>query len=257
MTRSALVALALVLATRVARTDPSAQAKADMFFEKGQVHYDKGEYQAAIALFKDAYELVHDPVYLFNIAQSYRKVADCVEATDYYSKYLDALPTAANRAKVEGWVRELSPCVEQRRKEQDAAKRLEEIDRARRADAERKRQLAAPTEIDRGGALRVAGLATAGAGAVGIAIGIGYSIRGANLKNRVANDCATSCVWDQEKSLDAAGRHANTIATASYIAGGVVALTGAGLFVWGRVRVETVTVAPAVGGASVGATMRF
>lgn len=48
------------------------------------------EFQGAIELFKQAYELVRDPVYLFNIAQSYRKVADCENSFDYYTQYLRA-----------------------------------------------------------------------------------------------------------------------------------------------------------------------
>ena len=74
------VILALVVLTGVARADkvdPATQAKADALFEKGQALYLGDEFQGAIELFKQAYELVRDPVYLFNIAQSYRKVADC------------------------------------------------------------------------------------------------------------------------------------------------------------------------------------
>ena len=57
-----------------------AQKQADALFEKGLASYQGGKYQDAIAQFKQAYDLVHDPVYLFNIAQSYRKVADCTSA---------------------------------------------------------------------------------------------------------------------------------------------------------------------------------
>ena len=59
---------------------------------------DAGDMDGVVALFKDAYELVHDPVYLFNIAQSYRKVLDCIAATDYYAKYLAAAPNADRNA---------------------------------------------------------------------------------------------------------------------------------------------------------------
>jgi tetratricopeptide (TPR) repeat protein len=139
--RAAIVLLALACATaRADKIDPAVQAKADALFEKGQAKYLADEFQAAIELFKQAYELVHDPVYLFNIAQSYRKAADCEGAFDYYTRYLEAAPKAENRAKVEGWLREMQPCVEQRRQEHEAARRGEEAERQRRAEEERRRQ---------------------------------------------------------------------------------------------------------------------
>src|SRR5262249_59028642 len=96
--------------TTQAKTAPqTTQAKADVLFEQGQAHYQAGEFQAAIPLFKEAYELVHDPVYLFNIAQSYRKVADCLNAFDYYNRYLSQDPTTKQRDKVTPWLRELHP----------------------------------------------------------------------------------------------------------------------------------------------------
>jgi len=254
------LAIVIVLIGGVARADVDPQTKADVIFERAQAAYQAGKFQAAIELFKDAYELVHDPVYLFNIAQSYRKVLDCVAANDYYARYLEAAPNAENKDKVRQWVRELSPCVEQRRKDEEAKKKLDEIERQKQVDAERQRQAAAAPhqhKVDRGKPLRVAGMLSAGAGVIGLAIGVGFSIRGTSLKNQVANDCAASCVWDQEKSLDASGKRANTIAAISYVAGGVAVIAGASLFVWGRVRMESVAVTPTPGGATAAVSMRF
>ena len=245
--RAFAIAVVLVVGAGVAHADVDPQTKADVIFERAQAAYQAGKFQAAIELFKDAYELVHDPVYLFNIAQSYRKVLDCVAATDYYNKYLEAAPNAENKAKVQQWLRELSPCVEQRRNDEEAKKKLDELERQKQLDAERQRQAALASRahaVDRGKSLRIAGLVTAGTGAIGIGIGVAFSIRGTNLKNQVANDCATSCVWDNEKSLDASGKRANTIALVSYIAGGVAALAGTTMFVVGRLKIESVAVSP-------------
>src|SRR5262249_25111144 len=95
-----VLVLVLALVARVAAADPAAQARADALFEKGQTAYQAGSYKDATELFKQAYELVRDPVYLFNIAQSYRKVLDCENASDFYNRYLTESPNAANKAKV-------------------------------------------------------------------------------------------------------------------------------------------------------------
>jgi len=233
-----------------------------VLFEKGQANFQGGQFQAAIELFKQAYDLVRDPVYLFNIAQSYRKVGDCLAAFDYYNRYLNELPKAENRDKVNQWLREMQPCVEQRQKEQEAARRGEEAERARQAEVLRHRREAArpvATEVDRGKPFRITGLALGGVGIVGLAIGITYNIRSSSIKNDVANQCNAGCQWDSPpiQALDADGRTANSRAKLGYIVGGIATAAGVGLYMFGRTRVETVMVTPTGGGASVSAQLSF
>jgi len=252
--------LALVLATRIAYAD-DAQSKADVFFQKGQQDYQNNKFQAAIELFKDAYELVHDPVYLFNIAQSYRKAADCINAQDYYFKYLQESPAAPNADVVKQWMRELQPCVDQQKKREiEAAKRAEELARRDR-DAKESPATAAPVaptvEQDDGAGLRTAGFMAMGVGGVGLVIGVTESVRGSSLQSGLKAACQTSCTYDQIKSLDDAGKRANTIAAVGYISGGVALAAGIGLYFYGRSKVEHVVVAPAPGGATVGATFNW
>ena len=106
---------------------------------------------------------------------------------------------------------------------------------------------------------RVGGFVLGGVGVIGLAAGVGYGIRGNDLKAQVATLCASSCQWDSEmiQSLDAAGRAANARAWIGYIGGGVAVLGGVALYFYGRTRVETVTVLPSPGGATVSAQMRF
>lgn len=256
------IAFAVICAggTAHADVDPSVQAKADVFFEKAQAHYQAGEYQAAIELFKDAYELVHDPVYLFNVAQSYRKVLDCENAFDYYNQYLAHAPTAENKLKVEQWLRELEPCVEQRKTEHAGALRAQELERQRNEDeARRRREAATPklVEVDRGQPYRITGVVAGAVGIVGLGVAVGFSFHGASLKKQVADDCATSCDWDAEASKDAAGQRANTLAAVGYIGGGIAAIAGTALYFYGRARIEQIAVVPTSGGATVSAAIRF
>jgi hypothetical protein len=234
----------------------------------GQGNYQAGRYRAAIPLFEEAYSLVKDPVYLFNIAQSYRKVAECVQAYDYYQRYLDEATdvTRKTRALVEGWQRELLPCVEQRKEEQEAARRAEEAERQRKAEAEeRARQQQAVRKppqlqtVDRGRTLRLAGLASAGVGVVGIVVGGVFSAKGASIKNDLARICASGCDWSDPaiRAQHDDGNSANTWAGVGWIGGGLAAAAGVTLYRVGRSRIETVEVTPTSGGATVSARISF
>ena len=218
--------IACVLAGAVApalagdKIAPAVQSKADVLFEKAQGFYTAGKYQASIPLFQEAYDLVHDPVYLFNIAQSYRKVLDCEQASEFYTRYLAAATDAdaKQREKVNGWLRELQPCVEERQKEHDAVKHAQEQDqeRARQAqELERQRVSRAPAsvEVDRGRSLRIAGIAVGAVGAVGLGVGVLYSIRGRSLRNELADSCGMGCDWTDPdlRAKDSDGQRAPSI----------------------------------------------
>jgi tetratricopeptide (TPR) repeat protein len=260
MIRVAVILVLLVAPAYADKIDPAVQAKADVLFEQAQASYKSDHFQAAIELFKQAYDLVHDPIYLFNIGQSYRKVLDCEAAFDYYKRYLAEAPNADNKTKVQQWLTELQPCVEQRQKEHEAAKRGEEAERQRRQDEERRRHAASQdTVVDAGGPYRLAGLITGGVGALGLVAGIVYGVKGSNIKSDLATQCNASCRWDDPAvmQLDSDGRRANTIAKVGYIGGGIAAAVGVGLYVFGLTRVEHVSVAPAEGGATVSAQLSF
>jgi len=257
-----VIAVVALCASRARADEPSPQTKAAVLFEQAQADYEAGKYQAAIELFQRAYELVNDPVYLFNLAQSYRKVLDCEQATVYYKRYLDEAPNAENKTKVQQWLVELEPCVERAQKEHEAARKLEELERQKREEEERRRREAAKprdTVVDAGGTFRIAGYAAGGVGAIGLAVGIAYSVAGGNAKSELAAKCKTGCNWDDSSvhGLDSDGRHDNTMATIGWIGGGVALAAGAALYYYGHGRVEHVTIAPAPGGATVGARLSF
>jgi tetratricopeptide (TPR) repeat protein len=76
-------------------------AAAERTFAKGQEHYQKKEYEQAIAAFTEGYGTYPDPVFLYNIAQAYRQWEKPAEAIRFYEKYLEQSPQARNRAVVE------------------------------------------------------------------------------------------------------------------------------------------------------------
>jgi tetratricopeptide (TPR) repeat protein len=199
--RLAVVAVLLALAHPVyadGQVDAATQAKADVFFEKGQQDYQSNRFQAAITLFQDAYELVHDPIYLFNIAQSYRKAADCQNASDYYHRYLSEAHEAPNASMVQTWLRELAPCVlQQKQRQLEAAKRAAEAARTNHEDSSSV-SASVTGERDGGKSLRIGGLATGGAGAIALVVGIGYGIKSHDVQRELDLACATSCTYVHE-----------------------------------------------------------
>lgn len=264
--RSRALALCVLLGSSTAvaeeRIPPATQKAADALFEKGQGLYQSGQYQAAIPLFQEAFDLVHDPVYLFNIAQSYRKVLDCEHASEFYARYLAAATDAdpKQREKVGGWIRELAPCVEQRQKDRDAVKRAEALERDRTAADRARDAVPAKTRaVDRGRPLRISGIVVGGVGLIGLGVGTVFSLRGRSLRQELRTACEVSCDWsDPEiRAKDRDGQRANTFAAIGWIGGGIAVLAGAGLYLWGNTKTETITLSPSATGATVSARFSF
>jgi hypothetical protein len=264
--KALLVLVALTTAAYAQAPDKATRARAAKMYEQGSAHYEAGRFSEAIPMFRDAYELVHDPVYLFNLAQSYRKVLDCEHASEFYKRYLDEAKDAdkQQRERVNGWLRELEPCVEQRRADAEAARKGQEAaaetERIRQAEAERRRKEGPQyTTIDNGKWFRIGGYAAAGLGAVGIGLGIRYGIKGSDLQSELAEICDKGCNWNEQalRDKDEAGKRANKLSATFYVAGGVALAGGVVLYIIGRSRVEHVRVEPVEGGATVSTRVSF
>lgn len=97
---------ALVLAPQQAYAqDETAEVVTDIS-NRGIAKYKAGEYDEAIKLFKQAYELEQIPNLLYNIARCYEKQKKYKEAIEYYEKFVvapdvesDARQTALSRAE--------------------------------------------------------------------------------------------------------------------------------------------------------------
>ena len=110
----ALLTVFLLARPAVAAPTPEDKAKAREAYQKGLTHYDIKEYSEALAEFKNAYRVVQDPAFLFNIAQCYRKLGQDVEALDYYRNYVRRFPTAPNRGEVDRRIQEIERELEAR-----------------------------------------------------------------------------------------------------------------------------------------------
>jgi tetratricopeptide (TPR) repeat protein len=247
------LAIAVVCAT-ASHSAADPQAQADELFAAGERAYELKDYDAAARSFRAAYDLVKDPAYLFNIAQSFRMAHHCRQARGFYNDFLAAQPSTRSRAAIEGWLHELEPCAAA----EDAAER-------ERLSAEHREVAPPPPKperrtVDRGGSLRFAGVLVTVAGGVSLITGVGYLLDSRSKQADYNRLCpGDNCDYTKAPlpALDREGRAANAVATAGFVVGGVLTAAGVGLYVWGRTRVETIVLEPRPGGATVSAELRF
>lgn len=110
--RGPLVALGVFLA--LAASTPAAGQEdglneARRAYEAGTKHYSLGEYDEAVALFRQAYDLSAAPGLLFNIAQAQRLAGRCAPALEAYKHFVRLDPTSAYRGEAEMQIAHLTP----------------------------------------------------------------------------------------------------------------------------------------------------
>ncbi|HXU69875.1 MAG TPA: tetratricopeptide repeat protein [Polyangia bacterium] len=105
--RASLLAFALVVcAGGTVHADERDQARAA--FKTGSRHYNLGEFEQALASFREAYRFVDDPSFLFNIAQCERQLSHKKEAVREYRAYLNNAPTTIeNRDEIKQIIAQL------------------------------------------------------------------------------------------------------------------------------------------------------
>jgi hypothetical protein len=111
MVRTAIaVAVVLLLATgRVSWAGEREDwARAESY--AATTEYNLGHLDAALLHYEEAYRLVPDAIFLYNIGQCHRLSGRRPEAVTAYRAYLGkAAPDSPRRAQVERWIEELDP----------------------------------------------------------------------------------------------------------------------------------------------------
>jgi tetratricopeptide (TPR) repeat protein len=131
----ALLATWLALAGTAAAQDEKKLKEARERYEKGQAAYNLGRFDEAIAEFEKGYIAKPDPVFLFNIAQSYRQISNFDKAIFFYKRYLGTAKDAPNRADVEHRIVELEGL--KKKEELDKLKTEKEKTEQEKADKDR------------------------------------------------------------------------------------------------------------------------
>ena len=232
--------LILVVMASVASAGPEMAADDKELYARGTKHYDLGEYAAAIDSFRASYDLVPQPLLLFDIAQAYRQLRDCGHARTFYKSYLRNLPAADNRDKVERFLADMDACVTTTEREHSA-------------------NPPAPREVvPRSRALLVGGLVTSILGLAAAGTAVYFSNDASNQARYIESLCQFGCDGADIKGVDQRGRDAARNAVTLYAVGGTLFATGVGMVLWAAFRSdEAITIAPVPGGATVSKTVRF
>lgn len=109
-TGCALAILLLAVARPAWAEDAKLESKAR--YTSAQSHYNLNEFQEALQDFKEAYRLVPDPVFLFNVAQCERQLGNLEEAIKFYRSYLRNKPKAPNRQEVLRRIDEMQAAID-------------------------------------------------------------------------------------------------------------------------------------------------
>ena len=109
--RVGVAALVLLGLSGVALADKKSDAEAKQFYLEGTKYYNLGNFKLAVENYTKAYEKKPDPVFLYNIAQSYRLANDFGQALFFYKSFLRNLPDPPNRTEVERRITEMEETI--------------------------------------------------------------------------------------------------------------------------------------------------
>ena len=230
------LALALLVVATSASASPQDEARSH--FKQGKAYQQAGAYLRAAEEFKAAYALDPRVEMLFNIAQAFRLGGDKPHAVEYFKSYLAAQPDgkAADEARA---------LIAQLQREIDEAKAKETPPppppppphEPTPPPAEVHHEVVlVPTSPP----LRYAGIATAGAGAIALGLGVKYGLDARSASNYISHFTGTWGPTEEQRYLD--GQTANHDMKIAYLVGGGLVTAGAVLY-WVGSRVQAVPVA--------------
>jgi len=107
-------AIGLTAAPSAARAEDQETKQARQHARNAKQYFDLGQWDEAIAEYREAYRLRSDPAFLFNIAQSYRRKGDLQPALDLYKNYLIENPTTPKRTDIEKRIQTLEEEMKKR-----------------------------------------------------------------------------------------------------------------------------------------------
>lgn len=104
----------------LATADPGA---ARALFDRAEVKFNLGNFEAAAADYQAAYELDHRPALLFDVGQCYRNLGNYERARFFYRRYLALDPRSPNRRETERLIDLMSERLQQQGAPADLAAR--------------------------------------------------------------------------------------------------------------------------------------
>jgi tetratricopeptide (TPR) repeat protein len=242
----------------------TALQEARALYNKATIEYNLGKFQEALDLYTKAYERMQKPALLFDIGQCHRLLGHYEQAMFFYQGFLREAPNAPNRAAAEQHIAEAQRALDDQR-----AKRQEIQRQAAQASAQpapaapepqpepavpppRAPAPAGPPAAPAPAVLRIAGLATAGVGAVLVGVGAGLGIHANSLSSELSQVSSQHGTWTaQDQSDFDSGKSSATAATVFCVLGATAVVTGAVMtwLGWPKSHAQVgALVAPAAGG---------
>ena len=244
-----LIAITITAIASTAIADPTAED----LYAAGQSAYDRGDYTGAIERWQLAYQISGADGLLFNIAQAQRLSGDCTTAITTYLRFIAAAPTSISeqhQLAVE-FVHELTPTCPATPEPKlvdglhlvDGLSRTGLVDGLHLVDG-----LSRTGSANAGRSLKIAGLATGGAGALAIVVGLAVGHHGQTIGDEITRSCTVSCAWSAQEAHDATGRRD---VTAGYVLDslGAAAIVGGAITYYLGLRHAEIEVTPHAGGA--------
>jgi tetratricopeptide (TPR) repeat protein len=252
-----LLICAALAGPRTARADT---ASAKPFYDRGIVEYNLGHFAEAIVQFEKAYEQDRAPILLFNIAQAHRQSGNPERALFFYRRYLEGDPHAANRPDVEKRMAELDEMVKRQAEVKSRPPTAVALSPAMAAQpapvpatavaapgsGPPPASAASPAEVTpaatasttasapqtggggSGSTLKIAGIATASAGAASVLVGVLFSAK----VSSGSDDVTSAPVFNPD--AESSAKSAATMQWVFYGVGVAAIAAGAGLYYFGH-----------------------
>lgn len=217
--------------------------RAKQLYGEGKRYYDLGDYPHAIETWKQAYVLSAAPMLLFNIAQAHRLAGDCAQALKVYASYEREAGEVSNRDELdrakERCNREPTntnpptlPVAEPRVPVAPAPTATAALANTNLGDVGSPRR--EPSVVDRGSTLRIAGLASGGAGVVLLTASAVFALRASQASHDVELFRGEWGPMQQQLERDGKRAHSRSLVTA--MLGGLALAGGGALYIVGTSR---------------------
>jgi tetratricopeptide (TPR) repeat protein len=195
-----------------------AKARARAFVDAGLQAHERGDYDAAIAHYQQAYDLLPHPALFFNMGQAHRLAGRTAQALAMYQRYLAEVPTGALADQTRVWIAALEAAAEP---EPGPPRPAPDAPPAPAPSA-----AVAPGEprTRRNRLWTYAGIGTVGAGVVTAGVGGLYGLRALRLSDELS---VTGAPYDRDKIER--GERADDIMRTLYGIGGALVVGGAAL----------------------------
>ncbi len=195
-------------------------ARAKELFETGRQLFLDGSYEAAVAAFRESYQLSGDPILLYNIFQCYDRLEDFDAAIEYVEHYRAFAPASERDALAEQ-VESL-----RRRKLKAQTEAEAEAEKEEGAREETRSEVAPISDRPPQKIYTPLAIAFTAVAAVGVGVGIGLGVAAGNRKSDAADLCMGDplvCPMEAESDV-VASRNLGLGANISFAIAGAAAI---------------------------------